>query len=100
MTRMPAEFEPHERTVMCWPARADLYGPLMDRAEAAHALVASTIAAFEPVTMIAAPGAGERAAGRCSSGVEIVELPIDDSWFRDTGPTYVLGDRSGERVAL
>lgn len=89
---MPAEFAPHERTVMCWPARADLYGALTARAEAAHALVASTIAGFEPVTMIAEPGAGERVAAMCGERVEVLELPIDDSWFRDTGPIYVLDE--------
>ena len=63
--RMPAESAAHERTVMCWPARQVLYGDLMPAAEAAHALVARTIARYEPVTMIAAPGAGERAAAAC-----------------------------------
>ena len=29
----------------------------------------------------------------------MVELPIDDSWFRDTGPIYVV-DGGGARVAL
>ena len=102
--RMPAESAPHERTVMCWPARRAIYGELMPDAEAAHALVASTIARFEPVTVIANPGSGERAAQVCTPasadgfGVDIVELPIDDSWFRDSGPIYVTdGDR---RLAL
>lgn len=98
MSRMPAEFAEHERTVMCWPQRRELYGDLLAEAEAAHALVASTIAGFEPVTMIAAPGAGERAAARCGPGVDVVELPIDDSWFRDTGPIYVVED-GGRLVA-
>jgi agmatine deiminase len=98
MMRMPAESASHERTVMCWPARADLYGPLLAEAEAAHAEVASTIAGYEPVTMIADVGAGERAAAACGAGVEILELPIDDSWFRDTGPIYVTD--GSRRVAL
>jgi agmatine deiminase len=98
--RMPAETAPHERTVMCWPARKDLYGDLMPFAEAAHAEVARTIAAFEPVTMIAAPGAGARAEKRCGGGVEVIELPIDDSWFRDSGPIYVLSADGTRRVAL
>jgi agmatine deiminase len=76
-----------------------LYGPLLPDAEAAHALVARTIAAYEPVTMIANPGASaDAAAAACGDGVHVVELPIDDSWFRDSGPIYVTdGDR---RVAL
>jgi agmatine deiminase len=94
---MPAEFEPHERTVMCWPARRDLYRTHLADAEWAHAQVAGAIARYEPVTMIAAPGSGERAAAACGSGVEVAELPIDDSWFRDTGPIYVIDGT--ERIA-
>ncbi len=56
--------------------------------------------AFEPVTMIANPGADARAArAACSTGVEIVELPLDDSWLRDCGPIYVYDD-SGTRIAV
>ena len=52
--------------------------------------VANAIAAFEPVTMIANPGADAAAArAACSEGVEVTELPLDDSWLRDCGPIYV-----------
>ncbi|CAN5781049.1 agmatine deiminase family protein [soil metagenome] len=98
--RMPAETAPHERTVMCWPMRAGLYGDLLPDAERAHAEVASTIARFEPVTMIASAPVAERAATRCGPAVEVVELPTDDSWFRDTGPIYVLSADGSRRVAL
>ena len=97
MIRLPAEWEPHDRTVMCWPVRADLWGPRLADAEAAHAEVANAIARFEPVTMLASPRTVERAAVMCGSGVDVVEQPIDDSWFRDTGPIYV--ERGDERVA-
>ena len=101
--RMPAEFGPHERTVLCWPARESLYGELMSAAEDAHAQVARVIADFEPVSMIVQPGAAAaRAAELCGGRVEIVEIPIDDSWFRDSGPIYVTGDDgtgATERVA-
>jgi agmatine deiminase len=96
--RMPAEFGPHERTVLCWPARASLYGEMMPQAEDAHAQVARAIAEYEPVSMIVNPGpAVARAAELCGGRVEIVEMPIDDSWFRDSGPIYVT-DEDG-RVA-
>jgi len=99
--RMPAEFEPHARTVVCWPVRDEIYpGRLMDEARDAHAQVARTIAAYEPVTVIAPPGLGDDAAERCGGGgVEVVELAIDDSWFRDSGPIHVL-TAAGTRVAL
>lgn len=87
--RMPGEFEPHSRTLICWPARREIYpGLLFAEAEEAHAELARTIAHFEPVTMIASVGDGERAGEMCGGGVDVVEIPIDDSWFRDTGPIY------------
>jgi agmatine deiminase len=98
--RMPAETAAHERTVICWPARRELYGELMPDAERAHAEVATTIARFEPVTVIAAPGSGATATEQCGGAVEVVELPLDDSWFRDTGPIYVLSVDGTRRVAL
>ena len=99
--RMPAEFGRHERTVLCWPARESLYGNLMPQAQDAHARVARAIAEYEPVSMIVHPGPSvELAAEMCGGRVEIVELPIDDSWFRDSGPIYVIDvDAEGERVA-
>jgi len=99
--RMPAEFGPHERTVLCWPARHELYGELMPLAEDAHARVARIIAEHEPVSMIVQPGpAAARATELCGGKVEIVELPIDDSWFRDSGPIYVLDpDAAGDGPA-
>jgi len=97
--RMPAETAPHERTVLCWPTRVELYGELLPEAERVHAVVAATIARFEPVTMIVPAAVSARAADLCGGDVEVVELPIDDSWFRDTGPIYVTAD-DGRRVAL
>jgi agmatine deiminase len=98
--RTPAEWEPHERTLMGWPCRTELWGETMDQARADYAAVANAVAAFEPVTMIANPGddaAGARAA--CTGAVEIVELALDDSWLRDCGPIYVRLD-DGRRVAV
>jgi agmatine deiminase len=94
---MPGEFAPHERTVVCWPARPEIYEGRLALAEEAHALVAETIAGFEPVTVIVDPADAERARARLSGSVDVVECPIDDAWFRDTGPIFVVED--GERVA-
>lgn len=98
--RMPAEWERHERTIMGWPCRRELWGETLRQAQQDYAAVANAIAAFEPVLMIANPGqdaADARAA--CTSGVEITELPLDDSWLRDCGPIYVR-DGDGRRRAV
>jgi agmatine deiminase len=96
----PAEWEPHERTLMGWPCRLELWGETIDQARADYAAVANAIAQFESVTMIANPGAdAQDARSACSASVEIVELPLDDSWLRDCGPIYTYAD-GGQRVAL
>jgi agmatine deiminase len=97
--RLPAEREPHERTLMGWPCRRELWGATLAQARADYATVANAVAAFEPVTMIANAGAdASDARAACTSAVEVVELPLDDSWLRDCGPIYVFAD--GERVAV
>jgi len=96
--RLPAEWEPHERTVMGWPCRVALWRETLPQARSDYAAVANAIAAFEPVTMIANAGADAVAArSACGAGVEVVELPLDDSWLRDSGPIYV---RDGARRRL
>ena len=98
--RYPGEWEPHERTIMGWPCRTSLWGPTLERARADYAAVANAIADFEDVTMIAASAQDAQAArSACATRVEIVELPIDDSWLRDSGPIYVVDDKGG-RLAV
>lgn len=84
---------------MGWPCRITLWGELIEQARADYAAVANAVAGFEPVTMIA--NAGEDAAlalAACADNVEIAELPLDDSWLRDSGPIYSYDDGGG-RVA-
>jgi agmatine deiminase len=87
---MPGEWEAHELTIMGWPCRRGLWGETIARARAEYAEVANAIGAFEPVLMIANPGAdAAEARAACGTGVEVAELPLDDSWLRDCGPIYV-----------
>jgi agmatine deiminase len=97
--RMPAEWAPHERTIMCWPARESMWGERFAQAEADHAGVANAIAAFEPVLMAADPRGASTARRLCGDGVEVVEIPLDDSWARDSGPIFVTGE-NGERAGV
>jgi agmatine deiminase len=96
--RVPAETGRHERTLMAWPVRRDLWGHQLEAARRDTATVARAIADGEPVLMVTAPGAGPSATAACGEGVEVLELPVDDSWLRDNGPIVVTdGD---ERLAL
>ncbi|MFJ3518368.1 MULTISPECIES: agmatine/peptidylarginine deiminase [unclassified Streptomyces] len=99
--RMPAEWSPHDGCLMAWPTREDLWGSVLAEVKEEYANVARAIAAFEPVTMVAPPGFGEDARALCGAGdgVTVVELPLDDSWFRDSAPLFVL-DGDGNRAGV
>ncbi|HMI68830.1 MAG TPA: agmatine deiminase family protein [Solirubrobacteraceae bacterium] len=88
---MPAEWAPHERTLMAWPTRPELWGDQLQAAREEYAATANSIAAFEPLTMVCA-NAQEVAQARAAltTAAEVVELPIDDSWLRDCGPIFVV----------
>lgn len=92
---MPAEWAPHERCWMAWPVRAELWGELQPLACQAYAAVARAIAAYEPVSMIVPPGIEAEARLMLGKQVELVPLPIDDSWTRDSGPTFVTDAGGG-----
>ncbi|MCW2993588.1 MAG: agmatine deiminase family protein [Conexibacter sp.] len=88
---MPPEWAPHERTLMAWPCRRELWGGQLGAAKAESAGVANAIAAFEPVTMVARDAADvAEARAALDGGVEVVQLPVDDSWLRDSGPIFVV----------
>ena len=89
--RMPAEWEPHSLTLVAWPQREEAWrGVGIEQARDSHAEVIDAIAAFEPVLLVADPSEVEAARARVTSrNVEVVALPIDDSWLRDSGPILV-----------
>ncbi|MGH6931650.1 MAG: agmatine deiminase family protein [Dongiaceae bacterium] len=95
--RRPGEYEPHARTWMCWPHRPDLYGARLQAMQAGYAEVARAIGAFEPVTMIAHPDHAEQARHSLGNSASLVEIPIDDCWARDSGPTFVATGDGGLR---
>lgn len=87
--RRPGEFEPHAKTWMAWPHRQDLYGTRLADMQRAYADVAKAIAQFEPVSMVVHPEHTKSARTQLGDGIEIVALPIDDCWIRDSGPTFL-----------
>ncbi len=95
--RMPAEWEPHAGCLMAWPTRRELWHGMLDVAEAEYAGVANAIVNFEALWMVVTADAAARARKLLSAAVELVELPIDDSWLRDSGPIFVRGSDQERR---
>jgi len=92
--RMPAEWAPHERTIVCWPARETMWQEHFAAAKAEHAAVVNAIAAFEPVTLAVDPAQEAEARAAVRGDVDVVAIPLDDSWARDSGPILVAGGGS------
>ena len=97
---MPPESAEHEATIMAWPCRAELWEDLMTAAKAEFSAVANAIAEFEPVIMVASsPADAGEARAALSRRVEVVQIPLDDSWTRDNGPIFCLDDQ-GRRAGV
>ncbi|MEV7507221.1 MULTISPECIES: agmatine deiminase family protein [unclassified Streptomyces] len=92
---MPAETDDHVRTFMAWPAHSSVWGDTLGRVRDDIAVVAHEISRFEPVVVLARPGQAADARHLCGRGaryaVDVIEIPVDDLWIRDFGPTFVVG---------
>jgi len=90
--RLPAEWEPHAATWLAWPHRRQTwigpFGPI----PGVYERLARLIARHEPVRIIgsAAVLADARAQLADAAGTEMVTIPTNDSWVRDTGPVFLV----------
>ncbi|MEU8828167.1 agmatine deiminase family protein [Streptomyces sp. NPDC048636] len=89
--RMPAETVRHRRTYMAWPSLDSVWEDMAEDVQRDIAGIARAVADFEPVTLLAAPEEAKAARRACGAGVEVIPVPVDDLWIRDSGPTFVLG---------
>ncbi|MFM7030108.1 MAG: agmatine/peptidylarginine deiminase [Micrococcales bacterium] len=90
--RMPAEWEPHERTWMAWPSSGYTLGgndAEVHEARSAWAAVANAVVRFEPLTMMCETADLEVARSYLDNRVELVAAALDDAWMRDIGPSFV-----------
>jgi agmatine deiminase len=92
--RMPAEFERQTRLWMAWPgavtrrwADPAIVTTVRDLALAARR--------FEPVRIAVAPASRAEAVAVLGPGFDYFEVPVDDIWIRDSGPSFLTrGDGS------
>lgn len=90
--RMPAEWEPHSQCWMGWPERPDNWRENAIHAQLVFSKVASAISKFEPVTVCASAAQWANARSQLPHNIRVIEMSMNDSWFRDTGPTFVVKD--------
>ncbi|MFF7633181.1 agmatine/peptidylarginine deiminase [Kitasatospora sp. NPDC008050] len=86
---VPLDSLPHTRTWMAWPDSTSIWRNQLSGVQSNIALVARTIAEYEPVIMCANPASAAKARSLCGSGVTVISsIPVDDCWMRDTGPIF------------
>ncbi len=98
---MPPEWHPHECCWMQWPTETFPSGVApswshfdLDKGRIAWANVANTISKFESLKMIVHPDDRKSATTLLNNNVEILELPINDAWCRDTGAIFLLNNKN------
>ncbi len=87
---MPAEWEKHERTFLEWPVKSSLVWP--DNYEEVcegYSEIAKAISEFEAVTMLVNKDSAAEVKGLCGDRIEYLEIPHNDAWCRDNGPTFI-----------
>lgn len=91
--RFPPEWQRHERTWIAFPTSGYTLGETEDEKHAARqtwANVANAASEFEKVSCVINPGDQNIAKKYLSSEIELIEIPIDDAWIRDSGPSFVI----------
>ncbi|WP_067848746.1 agmatine deiminase family protein [Nocardia lijiangensis] len=90
---MPEEGSSHARTWMAFGAGARIWGrDLLPEVQRNLVTIATTIARFEPVSMLVRPaeiGLARSLIG--AADVELIPAELDDLWMRDIGPVFVQG---------
>jgi agmatine deiminase len=91
--RVPAEWEPHAATWLSWPRRAKTWPGKFDRIPGVWANLARALARFEPVHILAGGAevlAQAQSLLRDVSNITLHDIPTNDAWLRDNGPTFLV----------
>ena len=91
--RWPAEWEPHTATWLSWPHNAETWPGIFDCIPSQFAAFVRAIAEFEPVRILAGGEsvlADTRAHVGQLSNVTLHDIPTNDAWCRDHGPTFLV----------
>lgn len=93
--RMPGEFENHKGTYIIWPERTDNWRYGAKPAQLVFAEVANIIAKYEEVTVLVSEKQYNNARHLLDEKVRVIETSTNDSWIRDSGPTFIT---NGENI--
>ncbi len=91
---MPAEWAPHAATWIAWPHKLESWPGKFEPIPPLYARLIRTISRFEHVHVLAG---GEAVMAQAKSlvgsvpNVILLDIPTNDAWTRDHGPTFLVG---------
>ncbi len=95
--RCPGEFEPKAGCWLGWPERSDVWRNGGKPAQKVWADICTAIAESDRVTVCVSASQYANARATLPSHIRVVEMGLNDSWFRDTGPAWLLNDNGEVR---
>ncbi|MGJ8527082.1 agmatine deiminase family protein [Maritalea sp.] len=89
--KQPEEAQPHQATFMQWPVSRIVHPDKYFLADLQQSIadIANTISEFEPVIMLMDAQFEAAARTKLAKNIEIWQIPTDDLWARDSGPSFV-----------
>ncbi len=93
--RLPAEWEPQESLLLCWPGPEGTWGADLEAARQAWLCLAREAAEVQRLQVACAPRelhTAKQALRSVGEAAELYACPVDDCWIRDFGPITVLQD--------
>lgn len=95
---MPGEYAPHRGTLLVWPVRPGSWPYHGLEARKVFGRIAEELSAGEEVFILAdhehRPEVEAFADG--NPRISVLEIPTDDAWARDIGPSFVVNPTTGE----
>ncbi|HPR83412.1 MAG TPA: agmatine deiminase family protein [Pontiellaceae bacterium] len=102
MKRLPAEWEPQDAVLICWPHEKTDWAPYLNEAEAVFMDIAQAVARFEKLIVVVPDETCIHtklaARGVNMANVALYEIESNDTWARDFGPITVY--ENGQPVLL
>lgn len=93
---MPDEHAPQERVFLAFAASSRVWEGWEDAVNNTIAMLAKTIAKYQPVTVLCRPSQLSLAKSKCGTrNIQYLTMPLDDVWIRDYGGCFVVDGSGG-----
>ena len=93
---MPDENELQERVFLAFAASSSIWADWAGAVNNTIALLAKTIAKYQPVTVLCRPAQLAQAKSKCGTrNIRFISVALDDIWMRDYGGCFVVDEQGG-----